>query len=157
MKQILTALFDSLLCQPTHHIHFFGRRTEYVCAQPVLSFNSRSLHPFFSSFELLLYLGVPLWFTEGSRCQPGRLACPRGRLSNHTTRPNACFRTTIDHFSWLQPWITPSLFDKTGDSRIIDEWTFGQYQDKVKAAAALKTHWDTWITETDFRDIAAAG
>ncbi|KAJ2935636.1 hypothetical protein H1R20_g1459, partial [Candolleomyces eurysporus] len=57
----------------------------------------------------------------------------------------------------LEPWITPSLFDKTGDARIIDEWTFGQYQDKVKAAAALKTHWDTWITEADFRDIAAAG
>jgi glucan 1,3-beta-glucosidase len=63
----------------------------------------------------------------------------------------------LTHFFLLQPWITPSLFDKTGDSRIIDEWTFGQYQDKVKAAAALKTHWDTWITENDFRDIAAAG
>lgn len=27
---------------------------------------------------------------------------------------------------WLvaEPWITPSLFDDTGDSRVIDEWTF---------------------------------
>ncbi|KAF5323381.1 hypothetical protein D9611_005596 [Ephemerocybe angulata] len=57
----------------------------------------------------------------------------------------------------LEPWITPTLFDITGDSRIIDEYTYCQYQDKTKAAAALKVHWDTWITEQDFKDIAAAG
>ncbi|TEB38806.1 exo-beta-1,3-glucanase [Coprinellus micaceus] len=57
----------------------------------------------------------------------------------------------------LEPWITPTLFDATGDSRIVDEYTFCQYQDRTKAAAALKLHWDTWITEQDFKDIAAAG
>jgi glucan 1,3-beta-glucosidase len=56
-----------------------------------------------------------------------------------------------------QPWITPSLFDNTGDSRIIDEWTFCQYQDRTKATATLKAHWNTWITEADFAAIAAAG
>ncbi|KAF8983682.1 glycoside hydrolase superfamily [Cyathus striatus] len=30
------------------------------------------------------------------------------------------------------PWITPSIFDNTNDSRIVDEWTFGQYQDHPK-------------------------
>ena len=57
----------------------------------------------------------------------------------------------------LQPWITPSLFDNTGDSRIVDEWTFGQYQDPGVATATLRNHWDTWITEADFAAIAAAG
>jgi len=57
----------------------------------------------------------------------------------------------------LQPWITPSLFDNTGDSRIVDEYTFGQYQDKANALATLKHHWDTWITEADFEAIAGAG
>ncbi|EIN11009.1 glycoside hydrolase family 5 protein [Punctularia strigosozonata HHB-11173 SS5] len=57
----------------------------------------------------------------------------------------------------LEPWITPSLFDSTGDSRIVDEWTFGQYQSKAMATAALQAHWATWITESDFADIAAAG
>ncbi|KAG5651667.1 hypothetical protein H0H81_007863 [Sphagnurus paluster] len=57
----------------------------------------------------------------------------------------------------LEPWITPSLFDNTNDSRIVDEYTFGQYQDRTKALNILKNHWDTWITEADFRDIAAAG
>ncbi|KAF9531919.1 glycoside hydrolase family 5 protein [Crepidotus variabilis] len=57
----------------------------------------------------------------------------------------------------LEPWITPSLFDNTGDSRIIDEWTFGQYQDRSVAISKLQTHWNTWITESDFTAIAAAG
>ncbi|KAG5641066.1 hypothetical protein DXG03_006270 [Asterophora parasitica] len=57
----------------------------------------------------------------------------------------------------LEPWITPSLFDNTGDSRIVDEYTFGQYQDRTKALNTLRNHWDTFITENDFRDIAAAG
>lgn len=57
----------------------------------------------------------------------------------------------------LEPWITPSIFDNTGDSRIIDEWTFGQYQDKNTAQLTLQEHWNTWITEGDFQAIAAAG
>ncbi|KAL7422509.1 hypothetical protein Q5752_003157 [Cryptotrichosporon argae] len=57
----------------------------------------------------------------------------------------------------LEPWITPSLFTATGNDAIIDEWTFGSMQDYDTALAALTTHWDTWITETDFANIAAAG
>jgi len=57
----------------------------------------------------------------------------------------------------LEPWITPSLFDATGNPAIIDEWTFGQLQDRGQASATLKNHWDTWITESDFAAIAAAG
>lgn len=49
------------------------------------------------------------------------------------------------------------MFDNTGDSRIIDEWTFGQYQDYNTALTKLQQHWDTWITEADFSAIAAAG
>lgn len=54
----------------------------------------------------------------------------------------------------IEPWITPSLFDNTGNGAIIDEWGFGQLQDRSVAQAALKKHWDTWITEDDFRQIA---
>ncbi|KAK7434061.1 hypothetical protein VKT23_020387 [Stygiomarasmius scandens] len=57
----------------------------------------------------------------------------------------------------LEPWITPSLFEKTGDERIVDEWTFGQYQDSAVASRALEEHWDTWITEDDFAAIKSAG
>jgi len=57
----------------------------------------------------------------------------------------------------LEPWITPSLFDNTGNPSIVDEWTFSQYQSQDEAGTALKNHWDTWITENDFAAIAAAG
>ncbi|KAG6884330.1 hypothetical protein C0993_012080 [Termitomyces sp. T159_Od127] len=57
----------------------------------------------------------------------------------------------------LESWITPSIFDNAGDDRIVDEYTFGEYQDQAKAIAVLQAHWDSWITESDFRDIAAAG
>jgi aryl-phospho-beta-D-glucosidase BglC (GH1 family) len=57
----------------------------------------------------------------------------------------------------LESWITPSLFDATNNSKIVDEYTFGQLQPKAAAQAALKKHWDTFITEADFIAIAAAG
>ncbi|KIM70272.1 glycoside hydrolase family 5 protein [Scleroderma citrinum Foug A] len=57
----------------------------------------------------------------------------------------------------LEPWITPSLFDNTGNSGIVDEWTFCQYQNYNTAKNVLQNHWDTWITEDDFVAIADAG
>src|SRR6266702_3265063 len=57
----------------------------------------------------------------------------------------------------LQPWVKPSLFDNTGNPAIVDEWTFGQYQDPNVALAKLTDHWNNWITQNDFAMIAAAG
>ncbi|KAF8910117.1 glycoside hydrolase family 5 protein [Gymnopilus junonius] len=57
----------------------------------------------------------------------------------------------------LEPWITPSIFDNTGNSNIVDEWTFGQLQSHSTALSVLQNHWNTWITESDFAAIAAAG
>ena len=56
-----------------------------------------------------------------------------------------------------QPWITPSIFQNTNNDAIVDEYTFGQLQDENIALAALQKHWDTWITEEDFIQMAAAG
>lgn len=58
---------------------------------------------------------------------------------------------------WLvaEPWITPSLFDNTGDGRVVDEYTFGQYASN--AYGRLQSHWNSWITESDFAQIAGAG
>ena len=55
-----------------------------------------------------------------------------------------------------QDFTTHSLFDNT-DVRIVDEWTFCQYQNKSVALAALEKHWSTYITEDDFRQIQEAG
>lgn len=57
---------------------------------------------------------------------------------------------------WLvaEPWITPSLFDNTRDSRVIDEYTLGRY--RKDACSRLARHWASFITESDFQQIAAA-
>ncbi|KAI4528868.1 glycoside hydrolase family 5 protein [Schizophyllum commune Loenen D] len=57
----------------------------------------------------------------------------------------------------LEPWITPSLFDATGNDAIVDEYTFCAYQSRDVAASALYNHWNTFITEDDFAQMAAAG
>jgi glucan 1,3-beta-glucosidase len=57
----------------------------------------------------------------------------------------------------LEPWITPSIFENTGNDDIVDEFTFGQLQDPDVALKALQSHWETWITEEDFANMSAAG
>ncbi|KAI0833509.1 glycoside hydrolase family 5 protein [Trametes gibbosa] len=57
----------------------------------------------------------------------------------------------------LEPWITPSIFEDTNNTDIIDEYTFGQMLDQDYALDVLQNHWATWITEDDFVAIKAAG
>ncbi|KDR76186.1 hypothetical protein GALMADRAFT_67855 [Galerina marginata CBS 339.88] len=57
----------------------------------------------------------------------------------------------------LEPWITPSVFQSTGNDNIVDEFTLGQLLDQETAETILKNHWDNWITEDDFAQISAAG
>ncbi|KAF9647958.1 glycoside hydrolase [Thelephora ganbajun] len=57
----------------------------------------------------------------------------------------------------LEPWITPSIFENTGNDAIVDEYTFGQMQNRQDALRVLENHWQTWIVEDDFRQIRAAG
>ncbi|GAA6061970.1 hypothetical protein JCM10212_005214 [Sporobolomyces blumeae] len=57
----------------------------------------------------------------------------------------------------LEPWITPSLFLASGQESIVDEYTFCQGLGKAEAARRLKKHWDTWIVEKDFAEIASLG
>lgn len=63
---------------------------------------------------------------------------------------------TLSDTQWLvlEPWITPSLFEATGNDAIVDEYTYGQMQDYNRAKNALTNHWNSWITEDDFRQIA---
>jgi glucan 1,3-beta-glucosidase len=58
----------------------------------------------------------------------------------------------------LEPWITPSIFQRLDGSGIIDEYTLTQ---KLGAQAAhdqvLKPHWDNWVQLSDFQKIKASG
>jgi len=57
----------------------------------------------------------------------------------------------------LEPWITPSIFENTGNDNIVDEFTFGQLQTFAVANQTLQQHWATWITAADFVSMKEAG
>merc|ERR1711936_544148 len=59
----------------------------------------------------------------------------------------------------LEPWITPELFREVNGDRelIVDEWTFAYYVDADSATEILQTHWDTFITKSDFEILPKAG
>jgi len=54
----------------------------------------------------------------------------------------------------LEPWITPSIFE---GNNAVDEYTFTQQLGKDAAQSKLQQHWDSWITESDFQQMARAG
>lgn len=54
----------------------------------------------------------------------------------------------------LEPWITPSLFEGNG---AVDEYTLTQELGKDAALSRLSQHWNSWITQDDFNQMAAAG
>lgn len=62
----------------------------------------------------------------------------------------------------LEPWITPKIFtdlpqNLAGRDDVVDEYTYSQKLGKSAALERLKKHWNTWITEADFKEIAKAG
>jgi aryl-phospho-beta-D-glucosidase BglC (GH1 family) len=58
--------------------------------------------------------------------------------------------------SHSESWLTPALFQNL-PSGTVDEWTFCTNQNRNAATAALQNHWNTFITQDDFYQIAAAG
>ncbi|KAF2186559.1 glycoside hydrolase family 5 protein [Zopfia rhizophila CBS 207.26] len=54
----------------------------------------------------------------------------------------------------LEPWITPSMFEGNGG---IDEYTLTRELGKDAAFSKLSQHWNSWITQDDFNQIAGAG
>lgn len=62
----------------------------------------------------------------------------------------------IGGWLYLEPFITPSLFDYDTDLGIVDEYTLMQHLGS-DAPDTLENHYATFITEDDFKNIAAAG
>jgi len=58
----------------------------------------------------------------------------------------------------LESWITPSLFNEwANNEEAVDEYTFCQVLGPQEAYNRLSAHWNTWITEADFQEIASIG
>lgn len=99
-------------------------------------------------------LKVPEVVNErGEALEQPRLMMPRASGFNYgSTKVRG-----VNIGGWLvsEPFIKPSLYDNTGDSRVVDEYTMGQYVSN--ACSRLQSHWASWITADDFRQIKAAG
>ena len=58
----------------------------------------------------------------------------------------------------LEPWITPSIFSEWADgTSVVDEYTYCQTLGSSEAYSRLSNHWNTWITQDDFNQIAHVG
>lgn len=119
----------------------------------VSNFESQTLNYSNSNFSVNMR-GLSLGFSYGSRKVRG---VNLGGWLVLEVSPGTDLHLIRPRSFQSQPWISPSLFENTGDGRVVDEWTFNQYQSKSVAKMTLKRHWDTWITEKDFAEIAAAG
>lgn len=59
---------------------------------------------------------------------------------------------------WLsiEPFITPSLFNYPLSAGVVDEWTLCAHLGS-QAASTIENHYNTFVTESTFQDIANAG
>ncbi|KAJ4263930.1 hypothetical protein NW762_005968 [Fusarium torreyae] len=62
----------------------------------------------------------------------------------------------IGGWLYLEPFITPSLFDYDTKEGIIDEWTLSEKLGS-DAAKTMEEHYASFVTEQTFKDIQAAG
>ncbi|KAK0543156.1 hypothetical protein OC845_006264 [Tilletia horrida] len=60
-------------------------------------------------------------------------------------------------FLVIESFITPTLFSRTNNSAIVDEWTFSTLQPRDQAARLLQGHLDSFITERDLAMISDLG
>ncbi|ELR07372.1 hypothetical protein VC83_01007 [Pseudogymnoascus destructans] len=70
------------------------------------------------------------------------------------TRQQTFPRCYLGGWLSLEPFITPSLFP---DTSLVDEYSLCKKLGPKEAAKTLEKHYSTFITEDDFKAIAAAG
>jgi len=142
-----------------------------------LTFFYLSLLSLASSQQCRLFLGAGSSPPPTTKSAPSPTSAPTGNGGNNAN-PSPTGSTTasatpsptpfnygtdvirgVNLGGWfvLEPWITPSIFENTNDTNIVDEFTMGQNLDPDTVQDILQTHWQTWITEDDFQAIKAAG
>ena len=85
-------------------------------------------------------------------------AAPTKRGLSFDYNNNKVYGVNLGGWFVLEPWITPSLFQQwAGGNGAVDEYTFCQQLGPAEAESRLSQHWNTWITQNDFNQIAAAG
>ncbi|CAO3697397.1 unnamed protein product [Rhizopus stolonifer] len=62
------------------------------------------------------------------------------------------FGANLGNWLILERWLDPSLFEKHAP-KAQDEWNF--CKQASNASKVLKEHWDSWVTEDDFKKLAS--
>jgi glucan 1,3-beta-glucosidase len=90
-------------------------------------------------------VGLLALSTNASPLQPVKRAPPFDYNSNKVRGVNTG--------GWfvLEPWISPSLFQ---GNDAIDEYTMVAAIGKEAAQSKLRDHWNSWITQDDFNQMA---
>lgn len=73
---------------------------------------------------------------------------------------DAIYGVNIGGWLVLEAYITPSLFEAFGgadSTKPVDEYHFCKTYGKEQAQEVLQNHWSTWITESDFQEMASYG
>jgi glucan 1,3-beta-glucosidase len=60
--------------------------------------------------------------------------------------------TNLGNWLILEKWMDSSIFTQYAPNAV-DEWTFSQQA--ANPAQALQTHWNSWVTEDDFKKMAS--
>ncbi|WWC89245.1 uncharacterized protein L201_004165 [Kwoniella dendrophila CBS 6074] len=102
-----------------------------------------------TTLSALLYLApttsaLSSWYTE-----PGGV--PAGSVAGDKVRG-----VNLGGWFIMENWMMPSFFDEAplNQQYINDEWTFTSVLGKNESLTRLEKHWDTYITEDDFKRFA---
>ncbi|CAK7262820.1 hypothetical protein SEPCBS119000_000179 [Sporothrix epigloea] len=92
---------------------------------------------------------------DDSRAANAKTAPLNKPWGSYTTTP----ARGVNLGGWLsiEPFITPSLFNYNSRLGIVDEYTMCSYLGPANCASTLENHYATFVTESTFAEIAAAG
>ncbi|KAJ9111411.1 hypothetical protein QFC19_001180 [Naganishia cerealis] len=101
-----------------------------------------------------------VWYTEPGSNKP---AFTDGEKVRGVNLGNWFILLATGFWHVQENWMEPSLFGTSGlpgtdnDTQVMDEWTFCSILGRTRCAEVLEEHWDTWITEDDFKRMADYG
>ncbi|PWN30481.1 glycoside hydrolase [Jaminaea rosea] len=79
---------------------------------------------------------------------------PKWNLTDTDTK---MYGASLGSWLLLERWMNEDWMVNTAGADAWDEWTFIENLGRDKALAALKDHWDTWVTEADLDLMQSAG
>lgn len=96
------------------------------------------------------FVGIVTAITAVAHANPIPFEKRAGTAYNYWT--TKAWGANLGNWLILEKWMDSSIFDKYAPNAV-DEWTF--CQQASNPASALQDHWNSWITEDDFKTLAS--